>query len=706
MAAPGAPRAPHAPADIRNIALVGHGGSGKTTLTERLLFASGATKRMGSVDEGNTVSDFTEEERHHKHSLTAACVHFDYEGHLVNVIDTPGLGDFLGHAVAAFAAVETIAVVVDAVRGIESSTRKVMSIAEQRKLPRMIIVNKIESPDADLEGIVENLREAFGPVCLPINLPAAGKSKVINVFEHDGSDGAGDQTDFSSVREAHKAIIEQIVELDEGLMGEYLEAGEKTGAMTPQRLHDVFEKALDNAHLIPIAFCSAKTGAGIDDLLHIFSSLLPSPLEGNPEPFLKRDAEGGPEHEWHATPDPAGKLLAHVFKVSTDPFVGKLAFFRVHQGTIRVKGEVFLNDQKKPLRIGHLFKCQGRDHVEVHEVGAGDIAAVSKLEEIHWDGVLHDSHELDSVHLDPLPLPRPMFGLAVELKNHADEAKFSTSMNKLAEEDPCLKMERIPATKQTVIRGLGELHLRVALERLKTNFNIDVLTSVPKTAYKETVTARAEGHHRHKKQTGGAGQFGEVFLNIEPIPADFTSESGDVGFDFVNATFGGSIPKQYIPAIEKGVRQVMHDGAVAGYPMTGIRVNITDGKYHAVDSKEIAFVTAGRKAFVDAVQKARPALLEPWVRVEITAPSKYMGDITSDIAGKRGRVQNTDMLGADLALVVALAPMSELQNYSNELKSMTGGQGTYTVEFSHEDHTPAHIMQEVVSAYKPKAEEE
>ena len=561
----------------------------------------------------------------------------------------------------------------------------------------MIVVNKIESPEADLEGLVERLREAFGGVCLPINLPAQGRKTVINVFDHDGSDDAGDAADFSNVRDAHKAIIEQVVEVDEELMATYLEQGEN---LRPEQVHGAFEKALGEGHLVPICFVSAKGGVGADDLLHIFADLCPAPTEVSPPEFVITKPDGT-EEEFHPSHDPAGKVVAHVFKVTTDPFVGKMAFFRVHSGTVKTKAELFLNDQKKPLRIGHLFRVQGKESAEVQELGPGEIGVVSKLEELHFNGLLHDSHDLDSLHPIGLPIPKPMYGLAIELKNHADEAKFSVACHKLMEEDPCLKVDRIAATKQTVVRGLGELHLRVVLERLKTNFGIDVTTSPPKTAYKETITARADGHHRHKKQTGGAGQFGEVFLRVEPLPPDHPE-----GFEFASEVVGGTVPRQYWPAVEKGVRQVLQDGAIAGYPMSGVRVALYDGKYHDVDSKEIAFVTAGRKAFIDAVQKARPKLLEPYVLVEITAPSKYMGDITGHLSTKRGRVQDSEMIGADMCIVRAQAPLGELQNYSNELKSMTAGAGSFTMDYSHDEQAPPQIQQAVVAAYKPRAEEE
>ena len=654
------------------------------------------------MGEGNTVSDFTEEEKAHKHSLQPSVLHFDYEGHLVNLIDTPGLSDFTGHAIACFPACETIAVVVDAQKGIDSVTRRMMAVAAERKIPRMIVVNKIDEHNLNLPALVRSIRDTFGGICLPINLPADDAKKVVNVFEHDGTDAAGDNADFSSVHEAHKQIVEQVIEIDDDLTMAYLEKGE--GAFDRAKLHTAFEACLGDAHLIPICFVSAKTGVGVDDLLHIFASLCPSPLEVNPPEFVTReggtDDQPGEEKEWHATPKPSAKLLAHVFRVVTDPFLGKIAMFRVHQGTLRAKAEVLLDDHKKPVRMGHLFQMQGKEHIEVQEIGPGAIGAVAKVDELAFNCVIHDSHELDSVRLAPLPLPRPMFGLAVELKNHADETKFSAVVHKLLAEDPCFRIERIAATKQTVIRGLGDLHLRIVLEKLKRT-GIELLTSTPKVAYKETVTSLAEGHHRHKKQTGGAGQFGEVYLRIEPLPTDHAE-----GFEFRNETVGGSIPRQFLPAVEKGVRSVLSDGAIAGYPLTGVAVAVYDGKYHDVDSKEIAFVTAGKRAFIDAVGKARPVLLEPYVLLEITAPSRYMGDITGHLSTKRGRVQNSEVLAGDVCLVRAVAPQGEVQNYSNELKSMTGGAGTYAMTYSHDERTPAHVQQAVVAAYKPRAYEE
>jgi elongation factor G len=690
------------PADIRNVCLVGATTSGKTTLLERLLFEAGAVKKLGSVHEGNTVSDFTDEEKHHKHSLQPAVAHLDFEGHLVNLIDTPGLADFIGHAIACYPACEMIACVVDATKPaatcIDSVSRRLLAIAAERKIPRMIIVNKIDEAK-DLAGILANIREEVGSEALPITLPTGKATGVVNVFEEKASKAA---PDFLQLADAHKAIVEQVIEVDDELTMEYLEHGE--GGFDAQKLHDAFEKCLEQAHLVPVCFVSAKSGAGIKELLHILASLCPSPVEVNPPEFVLREveADGSVSHEkeWHGKPDANAKLLAHVFRVVTDPFLGKVAMLRVHQGTLKSKTDVFIDDHKKPVRLGHMFIMQGKEHIEVHEAGPGAIAAVAKVDELVFNSVIHDSHELDYVRLAPLPLPRPVFGLAIHLKNQADETKFSNLMHKMLAEDPCLALERNATTKQTVLRGLGELHLRIALERIK-NHHLDVTTAPPKVAYKETVTGRSDGHYRHKKQTGGSGQFGEVYLKVEPLPADHPD-----GFEFHNDTVGGSIPKQYIPAVEKGVRQVLEAGAIAGYPVTGIAVRVYDGKYHAVDSKEIAFVTAGKRALIDAITKAKPALLEPYVSIEVTAPAKHMGDLAGHISTKRGRVVASESFSGDLCIVRAVAPMSEVQNYANELKSMTAGAGSFTMEYSHDERTPANVQQQIVASYKPHPEED
>lgn len=672
-----------APENIRALCLCGHAGAGKTSLVEQLLFHAGETQRLGTIEQGNTVSDFAEEERHHGHSLQPSVVHFDYEGHHVNVIDTPGMSDFIGHAIACFPAVESVVIVIDATKGIESETRRLMRIATERKLPRLILVNKIDAPEVDLDALTEQIRWAFGEVCLPINLPTPDYQSVVEVFEHD----AHEPTAFSSAEQAHTRIVEQVVEVDETLTEKYLDGGEDK--LDPAALHDAFEKALREAHLVPIVFASAKTGAGIKHLLHVTASLLPSPLEGNPRPFERGEAALVTEC------DAAKPTVAHVFRVATDPHIGKLSVFRVHQGVVRRHSELYVNDSKKPLRINHVMRLQGKEHRETEAIGPGEIGAVSKLDDIHFDGVLHDGATPDDPpHIKPLPLPKPMYGLAIELKRHADETKFSSVIHKLQEEDPCLVLERIAATRQTVLRGLGELHLRVVLERLKDQHGIEIETSPPMIAYQETITGEGEGHCRHKKQTGGAGQFGEVYLRVAPLPEDHST-----GFEFENKTVGGSIPKQFMPAIEKGIRQVLSDGAIAGYPLSGVRVEVYDGKHHDVDSKEIAFITAGKKAFLEAVEKASPALLEPIVEVEVSAPQEHMGDITGELSTRRGRVNDTQMTG-ETCVIKAVAPLAELQDFSTRLKSMTSGAGAYTMEYSHAEPAPPNVQHEVIAAHK------
>jgi len=684
--------AEHTTADIRNIALVGHAGAGKTTLVERLLHDVGVIGRLGSVEEKNTVCDFEEEEKAHGHSLSSAIVHFDQKGKRFNLIDTPGAPDFLGAAIPVLPAVETAFMVVDATRGVQTVTRRMMRICAERRLPRVIVVNKIDAATpAQLEELVEHLRETFGKECLPANLPTGDGSGVINVISAE--DG---EADFSSIADAHTNILDQIVEIDDSLMANYLE----TGSVEQSALHDAFERALRESHLTPILFASARTGAGVDELLAFVSDWSPSPLEGNPRPFLA-GAEGEEPQEWHAEANPERHAVAHVFKVASDPFVGKLAVFRVHQGTVKANSQLHVNDEKKPVRVGHLLTICGKEHEEVDRAIPGDIVAVAKVEELKLNDVLHEPGAHAGLRLRPLPTPEPMMGLAIEPRSRGDESKLSGAVHKLMDEDPTFIVERVAATRQTVARGLGELHLRVMLERMKNRFGIDMNTSPQKVAYKETIGAKAEGHHRHKKQTGGAGQFGEVFLRVEPLPPDHED-----GFEFVDDTFGGSIPKQFLPAIEKGIRAVLVGGAFAGYPMRGVRVSVYDGKHHPVDSKEVAFMTAGKRAFIDAVAKAKPSLLEPFVDVEVTAPNDYMGDLTSDLIAKRGRIIGTDVLPGDMCMIRAEAPLSEVMNYTSQLKSMTAGQGAFHMEYSHDEAAPPNVVSEVMASFKGHAEED
>jgi elongation factor G len=676
--------------DIRNIALVGHGGAGKTLLVDALLHKSGVINAMGSIERGTTVSDFEPQEKEHQHSLESAIVSMDYHGGHINLIDTPGYPDFIGKALCVLPAAETCAVVINAQNGIEMVTTKMMDVARDRDMDRLIIINKIDDELLDLKKLLGDIRETFGKECLPINLPSENGGKVVDCFFKS----IGGETDFSSVAEAHTQIIDQIIELDEELMEIYLEQGEK---ISPEQLHAPFEQALREGHLIPVCFVSAVSGAGIEKLLDIFAKLMPNPKEGNPPQFNKGEVESAELIK--LTSDPDAHVLAHVFKVSIDPFIGKLGVFRIHQGKVTKNSQLFIGDGRKPFKVGHLLKIQGKKHSEISSGIPGDICAVAKIDNIQFDSVLHDSHDEDHIHLRSIELPAPMYGLAIETKSRGDEQKISYALHKLVAEDQSLIVEHNAVLNELVLRGLGELHLRMILEKLKNQYNVEVDTRAPRIAFKETITTNAEGHYRHKKQTGGAGQFGEVYLRIEPQP------KGE-GFEFVNKIVGGVIPKSFIPAIEKGIRQVLDDGVIAGYPLLDIKAIIYDGKHHAVDSKEIAFFTAGKKAFIEAVKKANPVVLEPMVEITIIVPSHYMGDISADLSGKRGKITNTLVMKHGLISITGIVSLSELDSYQSQLKSLTGGEGTFSISFDHYDPVSVKTQKELISAYKPTLEED
>jgi elongation factor G len=674
-------------AAIRTLALVGPAAAGKTALAESLLHRAGMIGAPGSLERGTTVSDHDPLERRMQHSLNASILHLDHAGTRVHLIDTPGSPDFVGQSLPALEAVETAVVVINAAIGIEPMAQRMMDYAASRHLDRMIVVNKIDAADIDLPALLQQIQSTFGKECLPLNLPDAGGSRVIDCFYNREG-----HSDFGSVDAAHRALVEQVVEVDAAFVERYLNDGD----VDASELHAPLEQALREGHLIPVCFTSTRSGAGVAELLDVIVKLLPNPTESNPPDFL--NGEGDAAVPMHAKPDADAHVLAHVFKVTVDPFVGKMGVLRVWQGTITKDSLLYVGDARKPFKVGHLFMLQGKDHVEVPRALPGDVCALAKVDELHFDAVLHDAAEDDHIHLQPLPFPVPVHGLAIEPKRHGDEQRMWEILTKLVAEDPCLKVEHVVNTNETIVYGLGELHLRMLLERLREVYKFEVQTRPPRIAYRETITAKAEGHHRHKKQTGGAGQFGEVFLRIEPLPRG-------AGFEFVDAVKGGTIPGQFIPAVEKGVRDVLAGGAIAGYPVVDVKVTVYDGKHHSVDSKEIAFVTAGRKAFLAAVREARPIVLEPIVNVEITAPDVSMGDITGDLSAKRGQVSGSANGSNSTMVIQALAPLSELSGYQSRLNAMTSGQGRYTIELSHYEPVPPSVQQQLMGQFKVKEED-
>jgi elongation factor G len=681
-------------ATIRNVAVVGHGGCGKTQLVSALLFTSGMVNRLGKVDEGTTVTDYDDEEIARKHTLAASLAYAEWDKTKVNIIDTPGFGNFFSDARAAMQVADAALVVVDSVAGVEVQTEKAWAAAQELGLPRIVALNRFDRERASLERSLESLRQSCGRAIIPIQLPIGEERDFRGVvdlvamkaytFATDGSgkmtegDVPGDMT--ADVNAAREALIEMVAEADERLMEKFFDAG----TLTQDELVAGLKAAVGDAKIFPLVCTSGALNVGSQPLLNALVSYVPSPAE---RPFTTADASGATVER---TADDKAPYAAFVWKTVADQFAGRITMFRVYQGSLKADSTVQNATQGSSERLGHLMQMQGKTPTNVPEIKAGDLGAVAKLKDTRTSDTLAD--KAAGITFAPLTFPEAVLSYAIEPKSRGDEDKINQSMHRLEEEDPSIKYARDPQTHELLLAGQGQLHIEVTVAKLKRRFGVEVNLKPPRIPYRETITARAEAHGRHKKQTGGHGQFGDCKIRMEPLPRG--SE-----FEFVDEIFGGSIPRQFIPAVEKGIQESRLRGYLAGYPVVDFRVVLYDGQYHDVDSNELSFKTAGWLAFKDGMSKARPTLLEPIMNVEVYAPSDYAGDLMGDLNGRRGRIGGMEPRGT-MTVIKAQVPMAEMLTYEQHLTSVTGGRGSYHMEFSHYDEVPAHQQQKIIAAAK------
>jgi len=675
---------------IRNVVLVGNSGAGKTQLAEAMLHAAGVTTRLGTPQEGNTVSDFEPEEKDRQTSIFTSVMNLKWKGAHVNLLDAPGYADFIGSGLWAMHAADTALLVLSATAGVDIHTQRYFQIATDQKMARVIVVNRSDAENVDLERVIGQIREALGPQCRLMSVPVGqgpAFKGVVNAF--DKAEGAEALMDVAT---AHGELVESIVEADEALMERYL-GDEK---LAPEEIAGAFTKALQAGTVVPILFASARKEIGVTELLDLLAAFTPNPIQARPRTARKGAAADAPEIT--LTSDPKGPLVAQVFKVVADPYVGKVSYLRVFSGTLLADSPARIGDDRRETKIGHILRVQGKETQSVSQAAAGDIVGVAKVDELSIGRTVSSGAE--PLFMAGPVMPVPMYSLALQPKTRGDEQKISECLAKVLEEDTTLKTTRDRQTNELVVSGMGDIHLTTLLARLRRRYQLEVDTKPPKIPYRETISATADGHYRHKKQTGGAGQFGEVYLRVEP------KERG-AGFEFVDDTFGGSIPKQFLPAVEKGVREALEQGVIAGYPFSDVLVAATDGKSHAVDSKEVAFKIAGRMAFKDAVLKAKPVILEPYVNLAVTVPDEYLGAITGDLNSRRGRIMGMEAGAGGSQTIKVQVPLAEVAQYNTQLRSITGGQGTYTMELSHYEPVPPYVQQTIVdSAAKAKEEEE
>ncbi len=678
--------ADHKTADIRNFAIAGHGAAGKTTLAEAILVETGVTNRMGRPREGTSSVDFDEEEKERRFTIFAKLLHVTHKGKQFQIVDTPGYDDFFGEVASGFAAVETALIAVAADAGIQVNTRRVWKRATEQGLARAIVVTKLDAENAKFDEVLAAIQATFGKACVPVNLPVGlgpSFSGVVSTLSPP-ADAA------ENVARAAEALKEAIVECDDVLMERYL-GGEEVSA---QELLAAACKAVAKGALVPVFCCAAEKRLGVTELLDGIAALFPSPLDG-----LQRQAKKpGSDEVVERPPQEDAPFSAQVFKALYDPYVGKLAYVRVFSGTLRPEDGLFNARTGERSKLGHIYRIQGKDEEEVESAVPGDIVAVAKIEDLEVSDTLCDERE--PVAYPAIAFPTPMVSRAAEPKTRADEQRMSTALARIASQDKTFLAGRDPQTGELVITGMSDLHLDVVMSKLSRKpFEVEMNLKEPRIPYKETIAGKSSYAYRHKKQTGGRGQFAEVHLRVEPM------ERG-AEFEFVDEIYGGSIPRQFVPAVEKGVRETMARGVIAGYPVVDVRVAVYDGKHHEVDSSEAAFKIAASRAFSEAFRGAKPILLEPIVNMEITVPAKYFGDISGDLSGRRGRIQGMAIEG-DQQVISAQVPLAEVANYSTQLRSITGGEGSYTMEFSHYEPVPARIQEVIVAkAAKAKAGEE
>jgi elongation factor G len=697
--------AQHKVEDIRNIAFCGHGSAGKTTLADALLAKTGAIKHPASVENGTSVCDFDEEEKHHKHTIESSLIHFNHAGKIFNVIDTPGYPDFIGQTIAALAGVDTAAIFVNAHSGVEVNTRRVFQEAGKAGLGRIIVISKMDSDHIDFPELLKNIRAVFGNACVPLNVPLGSGHDFHGVAStlNPPADVTGALVDPKSLTDS---LIESIIEVDEGATERYFEGTPPTA----EEISRLIVEAVAAGNLIPIVCVAGKSGLGMPEFLDALAlCALP------PDKIVRHGTlADGTEVEIHA--DPSGPVVAQVFKTRIDPFVQRLSYMRVLSGTLKKDDTLHASTARKPVKIHQPLCVQGGTTEPVEVAVPGDIVAVAKSEELHTGTCLGD------ITLTPIHFPTPMVGLAVTPKTRGDEGKLSGALHKIVEEDPTLRLDHDQQTHELVMTGMSELHLQLLRERLKRRDKVEVDAKEPKIPYRETIQTQAEGSYRHKKQTGGRGQFGEVHIRIYPMPEGSKLEEYATkqrfpsmreyhydaarNFLWVDSIVGGTIPNNFLPAVEKGFKERLEKGVIAGFKIQNVAVEVFFGKHHPVDSSEAAFKTAGSMAFRNVFREARPSLLEPIVKLHVTVPGDKLGDVNSDMSSRRGRPLGMESAGGDLQTVTMEVPLAEVTTYARSLSSMTGGQGSYTMEFSRYDVVPPHALKEIMEKAVMHEEEE